>query len=81
MGSAPPNDRSGLAAGVPPGLTAEVETGHNVPPLGAPIPPPESVLNDNDAPEPAVDGAAIGSAIATAAEQQSGLCFKFTAFQ
>ena len=38
-------------------------TGHTVPPVaGKPV--PESVDNDSEAPEPAVDGDAIGSAIA-----------------
>ena len=70
--SCPPNGRAGGAAGDPPGLTTEVETGHKLPP-DVPMPFPESVLNDRDAPDPAVEGAAIGSAIARA-EQQSGLC-------
>ena len=67
-----PDEPLGAAACVPPGLTTEVETGHKFPP-DAPMPFPESVLNDREAPDPAVDGAAIGSAMATAAKQ-SGLC-------
>ena len=72
MLSCSPNELAWTAAGVPPGLTTEVDTGHNVPP-DAQIPFPESVLNDNEAPEPAVEGAAIGSAIASTAKQ-SGFC-------
>ena len=41
----------------------DMVTGHTVPPVaGKPV--PESVDNDSEAPEPAVDGDAIGSAIA-----------------
>ena len=57
----------GAAEDDPPGLPSEVDAGQTTPPRIL-IPLPESVLNVNEAPEPAVEGAAIGSAIATAAK-------------
>ena len=57
---------------LPCGVTPAVEAGHRgAVKVVAPI-PPLSVLRDREAPDPAVDGAAIGSAIAPSEEDGFG---------